>query len=254
MNAQRSLYIGTSGLLLPFKNKNAYPPALEGYSRMAIYGKLFNSIEINSIFYKLPRAATVLNWADAVDDGFKFTFKLWKQITHAPALAFQDHDVTKFFQVIAGVGEKMGSILIQFPASIKFDRIERLAALLSTVQKHNDQNWSVSVEFRSPTWYVSETYALLNQYAAAMVDHDKFGQRSPHPDLLADHVYLRFHGPDGNYKGSYDQGFLYEYAGYAAEWATQGKIVYVYFNNTMGAAIQNLKTFEKYYQELQAQD
>jgi uncharacterized protein YecE (DUF72 family) len=251
MNTSGSLYIGTSGLLLPYKNKNAYPPSLEGFSRMAVYGKLFNSIEVNSIFYKLPRAATVTKWADSVDDGFRFTFKFWKQITHAPALEFQDHDVIKFFQVIAGVNDKVGCILIQFPASIKIDRIGKLAGLLAKIELHNKQNWSIAVEFRSPTWYISDTYALLNRYKMAMVDHDKFGNRSPHPELHADHVYLRFHGPDGNYKGSYDHGFLYEYAGYTSGWAANDKNVYVYFNNTMGAAIQNLKTFEKYYNEFQ---
>ena len=61
-------------------------------------------------------------------------------------------------------------------------------------------------------------------------------------DLQADFIYVRFHGPTGNYRGSYSDDVLSEYAGYIMDWVDEGKIVYVYFNNTAGDAFNNLQT------------
>lgn len=246
---QHQLYLGTSGLVLPYKNSQAYPPAFEGWSRLSVYGTLFNSIEVNSIFYKLPKASTVSQWSSSVGDHFRFTFKLWKQITHNKALAFEESDVEKFFEVIDGARDKQGCILVQFPASVKAMLSYKLESMLACIQRCNKSDWPVAVEFRHDSWYTEETYELLNAYQAAMVFHDKAGSVSPQPEPDAGHVYLRFHGPDGNYKGSYDHGLLFEYAGYIAEWLDVGKAVYVYFNNTMGAAVENLRTLEKFLRE-----
>ena len=59
-------------------------------------------------------------------------------------------------------------------------------------------------------------------------------------DTALPFVYLRFHGPGGSYRGSYEEDFLYEYAGYIKDWMAEGKVVYSYFNNTMGNAVGNL--------------
>ncbi|MCE7042495.1 DUF72 domain-containing protein [Dyadobacter sp. CY312] len=250
MMAKRGeIYLGTSGLVLPYKNRQAYPAEFEGQSRMMVYGKLFNSIEINSIFYKLPRPATIGEWTRAVRQDFRFTFKLWKQISHSPSLKFNEVDVERFFEVIEPAREKAGCILVQFPPSVKAALFQEVSSLLETLQHFNKNRWSVAVEFRSPSWYTSRTFDLLNTNQLAMVYHDKSGSQSPHQELDADIIYLRFHGPNGNYKGSYDQGFLYEYAGYVSAWQDAGKTVYVYFNNTMGAALENLRTLEKFMAE-----
>lgn len=247
MTHQR-LYLGTSGLVLPYKNSQAYPPAYEGWSRMRIYGSLFNSIEINSIFYKLPKASTVAQWSSSADDHFRFTFKMWKQITHNK-LHFEESDIKKFFEVVDRARDKQGCILVQFPASVKQIMFGKVESLLSCLHGVNQHKWPIAVEFRDNSWYNDQTYELLNAYDATMVFHDKAGSVSPHPALDAGHVYLRFHGPGGNYKGSYDQGLLFEYAGYISEWLNEGKTVYVYFNNTMGAALENLRTLEKFVEE-----
>lgn len=206
---QHQLYMGTSGLVLPYKNSQAYPRAFEGWSRLRVYGTLFNSIEVNSIFYKLPKAATVAQWSASVGGDFRFTFKLWKQITHNKSLHFEPSDVEKFFEVIDGASDKQGCILVQFPASVRQVLYGKVESLLACIQQFNQKNWPVAVEFRHASWYHAQTYELLNAYDAAMVFHDKSGSVSPHPALNAGHAYLRFHGPDGNYKGSYDQGLLF---------------------------------------------
>ncbi|HTG54630.1 MAG TPA: DUF72 domain-containing protein, partial [Niabella sp.] len=230
MMSAEKLYIGTSGIVLPYKNQQAYPEALKGLSRLSVYSTIFNSLEVNSIFYKLPRPATIAQWSESVDEEFRFTFKLWKQITHSTQLDFNKADLVKYFDVITPAKKKAGCLLVQFPASVKCGFIRKVAALLSDVQQLNDSVWPVAVEFRSPCWYTDETYELLNQYNAAMVYHDKWGSESPQPNLGADHIYLRFHGPRGNYKDSYDPGLLHEYAGYVMDWMDSGKSVFVYFN------------------------
>ena len=243
------LFMGTSGLVLPYKNRQAYPAKFEGWSRLAVYAALTNSLEVNSIFYKLPRESTVEQWRVSVPDDFRFTFKLWKQITHSKGLQFDPADVTKFFTVIAGAKDKKGCILVQFPASVKPVLFKKVTLLLSCVQEANHVGWPIAVEFRNTGWYKEPTYDLLNEHGATMVVHDKAGSASPQADLEAGHIYLRFHGPDGNYKGSYDQGLLYEYAGYIANWLNAGKAVYVYFNNILGGALENLRVLRKFIQE-----
>ncbi|WP_114791163.1 DUF72 domain-containing protein [Niabella yanshanensis] len=248
MSAEK-LYIGTSGIVLPYKNQLAYPEALKGLSRLSVYSTIFNSLEVNSIFYKLPRPATIAQWSESVGEAFRFTFKLWKQITHRPQLDFDKADLVKYFEVIAPAGEKAGCLLVQFPASVKCGFIKKLGALLSGIQQLNDGVWPVAVEFRSSCWYTDETYELLNQYNAAMVYHDKWGSESPQPNLDADHIYLRFHGPRGDYRDSYDPGLLYEYAEYVIDWMDAGKTVYIYFNNTMGDALNNAQVLRKFIKE-----
>ena len=71
LSSKGSFYSGTSGLVLPFPNKQSCPPEFHDKPRLAYYASLFNSLEVNSSFYKVPMAATVKKWADGVPDGFK---------------------------------------------------------------------------------------------------------------------------------------------------------------------------------------
>ena len=107
-------YTGLSGLQLPVP-KYLYPAPFENASRLTYYASLFNSIEINSSFYKIPQLATVRKWAGEVPDHFKFTFKLWKGITHNKGLEFSTEDLSAYFKSINGVTDKKGCLLIQFP-------------------------------------------------------------------------------------------------------------------------------------------
>lgn len=243
-----SLYFsGTSGILLPYKNKSFYPENLQEKSRLAVYALLFNSLEVNSSFYKIPRGETVKRWADEVPDGFRFTFKLWKGITHAKGLIFDPNDVTHFLKVIAEAGEKKGCLLIQFPPSVTFNAAVHVNLLLETVV--NDEHikgWRVCVEFRHPSWHCEDTFSLLNSYGASLVLHDKNSNGMQLSYSETDFIYLRFHGPNGNYRGSYEDDFLQEYSSYIREWLAEGKEVFTYFNNTMGDAIQNLKLLSEY--------
>ena len=237
-----TFYSGISGLQLDIP-KYSFPPPFENASRLTYYASLFNSIEINSSFYKIPQAATVHKWAASVPEKFRFTFKLWKGITHSKALNFNKEDVSAFFNSIDSVKGKKGCLLIQFPPSLSRASTAQLDNLLSCIKETNTtQDWKVAVEFRNKSWYHEHVYDLLNFHKAAIVIQDIPKSATPLLNHTSDSIYIRFHGPSGNYRDSYSEDFLNEYASYLNEWLEEGKTVYVYFNNTMGDAFKNLKT------------
>lgn len=237
-----SIHFGTSGLALPLP-KRSFPPEFQDKSRLTYYASVFNSIEINSSFYKVPMASTVKKWADSVTDDFQFTFKLWREVTHNKGLEFKPEDVDRFIQVISDVGHKKGTLLVQFPPSISVGNTHQLERLFISLQEADPKReWRVAVEFRNRTWYTEDVYDLFDQYRAGIVVQDMPASATPLRDDGLDFIYLRFHGPNGGYRGSYTDDMLYEYAQYIKEWQQDGKAVYVYFNNTMGAAVENLQT------------
>lgn len=216
-------------------------------SRRGYYATLFNSIEINSSFYKLPIGKTIKKWTDEVPDGFRFTFKLWREITHNKNLAFKSEDVERFMQAIVNAGDKKGSLLVQFPASVQVNNLPAFGQLIDVIRRNDPgKEWDVAVEFRHRSWYQDNVYELLQQYGMSMVIHDMPASAAPLTAIADDLVYLRFHGPEGGYRGSYADDFLYEYAQYIKEWCQEGKTVYAYFNNTMGDALNNLQLLNKY--------
>ncbi len=241
-----NFYSGLSGLVLPIP-KSKFPAEYQEASRLTYYATFFNSIEFNSTFYKLPLASTIIKWGQQVPENFKFTFKLWKQITHNKNLEFTNENVAKFFNVIANAGPKKGCVLIQFPPSLGKFAFPQLDALLKCISLHNTKNeWSIAVEFRNKTWYDEDVYELLEKYSAALVIQDIPKSRTPMIDHSSSFIYIRFHGPSGNYRDSYDDAFLAEYATYIREWMEEGKTVFVYFNNTMGDAFKNLEMLNAY--------
>jgi uncharacterized protein YecE (DUF72 family) len=244
---QKTFFSGTSGLVLPVPNKQAYPPEFQDQPRLTYYASLFNSIEVNSSFYKVPMGATVNKWAGITPNNFKFTYKLWRNITHNKELVFNPADVFHFMDVINQAGSKKGSLLVQFPASIKADKAPQLENLFNYIRQSDpDMQWQTAVEFRHSSWYQDKTYYLLDKYGMGMVLHDMPASAAPLMETEADFIYLRFHGPNGGYRGSYTDDFLQEYASYIHDWVADGKTVYAYFNNTMGSAIDNLISLNRF--------
>lgn len=241
-------YSGISGVALPVP-KSEYPPEFRDKSRLHYYSFLFNSVEVNSIFYKLPRSSTVVNWRESVPDNFRFTFKVSKTITHVKELDFKDKDVDAFVQAVANIGNKKGCLLAQFPPSLKIEKLDHLQKLLEALGEamHNNE-WRIAMEFRNSSWYEQEVYELLDEFNVSMVIHDIAASATPLKRMTGNFIYLRFHGPEPRYRGDYPDQFLKKYAEYIKAWMIERKTVYVYFNNTMGAAIKNLQTLNSYVQ------
>lgn len=219
--------------------QSEYPPDYKGASRLSYYASLFSSVEVNSSFYQVPKPATVEKWRDSVPAHFKFTFKVPKAVTHAKGLQFSVEELEVFLETVDQVGDKKGCLLVQLPPSIKKKRQDVLEGLLECLRS-DAKGWNIAVEFRDSSWYNNTVYRLLQSYGAGMVEQDLPKSLTPHVTVAEDFSYLRFHGPEGTYRGSYDAAFLLANANRIAAWVKEDREVYVYFNNTMGDALGNL--------------
>jgi uncharacterized protein YecE (DUF72 family) len=239
-----NLNIGLSGIQLPVP-KYQFPKEFENSSRLSYYSTFFNSIEINSSFYKIPLKRTLEKWCEMVPQNFTFTFKLFKEITHCKHLRFDPSLVEKFIETINHVDEKKGCLLVQFPPGLKINDARQLEELLSSIQQVNSAEWKIAVEFRDKSWYEDEIFDLLNEFSTALVLQDIPKSATPFRPQELDFVYVRFHGPTGDYRGSYSEAHLAEYASYVTEWLDDNKKVFVYFNNTAGDAFSDARAFQK---------
>ncbi len=227
-------------MVLPVPNKSHFPPEYRDKTRLTYYATIFNSLEVNSSFYKIPLGRTVAKWAGEVPPGFTFSFKLWKGITHCKELIYDAKDIERFMQAINMAGDKKGCLLIQFPASITGSYFLRLRKLLDDLaQTGLTSGWRLALEFRHPTWYRDPVYQLLEQHNAAVVIHDMPKSLTPYIDMEANFAYIRFHGEKGDYRGSYTHEHLKEHSERIKELVKEKKDVFAYFNNTIGDAAYN---------------
>ncbi|MEO6542005.1 MAG: DUF72 domain-containing protein [Ferruginibacter sp.] len=239
MKQKGLVWIGTSNTTLP-GNKSTFPPGFQDKSRLHYYATIFNTVEINSCFYKTPQLSTYEKWALDVPDDFRFTLKLSKLITHSKEILVDLACMENFLQTAYGTGEKKGCLLIQFPGKLTLDEFEKVERILYQLKECDPLNlWRKAVEFRNPTWYTGEALEMLDEFGASMVLHDH--PKAKNSDLVsrADFIYLRYHGPKGNYRESYTPEFLRSQAAFINEMKDKDKEVFVYFNNTIGNAFEN---------------
>lgn len=238
MQQASELYIGTSGVVVQIP-QTEYPEAFRGKSRLSYYSSVFNSLEVNSSFYRNPRSATIAKWADEVGEDFRFTFKIPKLISHARNLEFDVNAVSEFIKLVNSVRKKKGCLLIQLPPSVTADSLTSLKKLLQTIRDNDAaEEWNIALEFRHPSWYIPTVEKLLYKYNSCIVIHDH--PKAPAPmNIIGEFFYIRFHGENGRYRGHYEKAALAPYVSKAQQWLAAGKTGYVYFNNTMGEAYAN---------------
>jgi uncharacterized protein YecE (DUF72 family) len=232
-------YCGTSGIVLPVPNKQAFPEAFRAGSRLTYYASLFNSLEVNSSFYKIPQQKTLARWVEEVPANFRFTVKLWREITHVPSLAFSSADVKRFMHAAAGIGPKKGALLLQLPPGLKSAGSPQLARLLEMI---SGDGWKIAVEFRDKSWYTAATDGLLERFNAVRVMQDMPASFKWEPMAFSYFIYMRYHGPAGDYKGGYPEDRLKQDAARIKSWLKESKDVYVYFNNTIDGAFANARS------------
>ena len=233
------LRVGTSNGHIPGK-KSSFPPPYQLRSRLHYYSSVFDTIEVNSCFYKTPLRSTYEKWAKDVPDDFQFTIKLTRDITHAKELKGDLSCMNNFLHAAGGIGRKKGCLLIQFPGKISLEHFSQVENILEQLRVYDPGNeWRKAIEFRNQSWYVGETNELLNEYDATMVLHDFSKAKVSAFEVNANFVYMRFHGPTGNYRESYSDHVLDDKAEMITEFLHSGRDVYVYFNNTAGNAFQN---------------
>jgi uncharacterized protein YecE (DUF72 family) len=244
------LRIGTSNIVTPF-SKEFFPDAFKDKSRLNYYSSIFNTVELNSTFKKIPRLSTFEKWADDVPQGFQFTNKVSKEITHVKNLNAEFRIVKSFISAANHLGNKKGCLLIQFPEKITAEYREHVEKIILNIQRADTKNeWRRAVEFRSSTWYTERTKFFLHHYNATLVLHDMPKSANLNLDETASFHYFRFHGPTGDYKGSYSDEFLEQQALTIKALLIENKDVYAYFNNTMGDAFKNAITLEEKVEKL----
>jgi uncharacterized protein YecE (DUF72 family) len=228
------IHIGTSGWCYDHWQGPFYPQDLPAQRRLEYYAQTFKCAEINNSFYHLPGPKTLKNWRDTVPADFVFTAKASRYITHMKKLNDPAESVATFLDRISLLGDKLGAILFQLPPRWHFNG-ERLSAFLDALSG----DFRYAFEFRDHSWLNQQTLELLAGHGAAFCIYELDGFLSPR-EITSDFVYVRLHGPDGAYQGSYDSGTLSGWAGTFSAWSAQGRDVHCYFDNDEAAyAVRN---------------
>lgn len=239
-----NLYIGTSGWSYKHWKGTFYPSDIKDKDRMKYYYNYFNTVEINSSFYHLPKATTFRGWKEGTPDTFIFSVKISRFITHMKKLLVEETDIDLFMDRYYELGNKAGPVLFQLPPGWQVN-IERLGSVLEMLPK----NVRYTFEFRNSSWYTEKVFELLRQYNIAFCIYELAGHQSP-LIVTSDFVYVRLHGPGDKYQGSYPMETLKLWAEYCFELNGEGKDIYIYFDNdTNGYAPDNAHTLNDLLKE-----
>lgn len=219
------IHIGTSGWHYKHWVGTFYPDGTPQVKQFAYYSGIFDTVELNNPFYRLPSRETFVKWNREAPKEFLFAVKANRYITHMKKLNDVEESLDTFLQHASGLGKKLGPILFQLPPGWKVNA-ERFAAFVKLLP--HDQRYAF--EFRSPSWYDPTIYTVLRKSGCAFCIYELAGHRSP-LQVTADFVYVRLHGPGDKYQGSYHTRTLGAWANRLKEWQKEGKDIYVYFDN-----------------------
>ena len=163
--------LGTSGYNYPEWKGSFYPEKMPSSRMLPFYAERFSTVEINYTFYRMPSEKTIEGWVEATPDGFLFTLKASRRITHHAKLQACEELASLLFQRARGLGEKLGIVLFQLPPYFKKD-VETLAGFLDLVPS----DIRAAFEFRSKSWLSDDVYELLRSHGAALCvkDDEKF--------------------------------------------------------------------------------
>jgi uncharacterized protein YecE (DUF72 family) len=231
----KPVHIGCSGWNYAHWREIVYPKGLPQKRWLEHYATLFDTVEINSTFYRLPKRSAVEGWAERSPPGFLFAVKASRYLTHIKRLTEMRSGVELFYERIEPLIEagKLGPVLWQLAPSFRRED-ERLASALAELPAGHH-----AFEFRHESWFVPEVYELLRSHGAALVIGDTPQRRFQSHDLTADSTFVRFHYGSRGRNGNYSDRELAEWAERIREWRTKVE-VYAYFNNDWnGFAVRN---------------
>lgn len=229
------LFVGTSGWVYKEWAGVFYPRDLKKSGELAHYATVFNTVEINATFYRLPLPGMVKGWYQRSPKDFIFTAKGSRYITHIKRLKPPIAAVRKYFSRIKLLNEKCGSILWQLPPNFDVKNLARLDTFLTKLPV----DYRHAVEFRHPSWYeTDETFAVLRRHKAAHVSISSL--RMPmNFTVTADFVYFRFHGLKGGPRHDYQRRELKPWAEQGCDCLAKGRDVFAYFNNDLNTRAPN---------------
>ncbi|MCR4391414.1 MAG: DUF72 domain-containing protein [Candidatus Acetothermia bacterium] len=215
--------IGCSGWVYPHWAGPFYPGDSREKDWFAFYARHFDTVEVNSTFYHFPREATVRGWAEKSPDGFLFTLKAWRGITHLRKFKGTEDLVRRFYAVGAELGDKLGGVLFQLPPTVPYN-----PGVLARILDQLDPTYRNTLEFRHPSWFNDEVAELLHERGVAMCIVSAPGL----PEFVvatASHAFVRFHGREEWYAYRYSEEELRGWAGRLSGLPVD--MVFAYFNN-----------------------
>ncbi len=239
--------IGISGWRYPEWRGAFYPAGLPQRAELAYASRRFATIEINGSFYSLQRPELYARWRAETPEGFVFSIKGGRFVTHMLKLRNVETALANFFASgIANLGEKLGPFLWQLPPVLRFDR-ERLEDFFALLPRDTDQASALArrrnekvrgrarlayganrplrhaLEVRHPTFVDPAFVALLRRHRIALVVADTAGRWPLAEDVTADFVYVRLHGDRKLYESGYTPSALRAWAARIRAWAAGGE-------------------------------
>jgi uncharacterized protein YecE (DUF72 family) len=225
-------YIGCSGWFYWHWKGEFYPKKLNTSKWFSYYAKFFNTVELNSPFYRFPKPTTAKAWYRNSPDGFVYSLKVNRIITHVKRFKGTQRLIREFYRLGDVLKEKMGCFLFQLPPSFKYDKNK-----LNSIIKQLDSDKTNVLEFRDISWFNSEVYDSLkkNNIIFCIVSSPKLPEEFI---KTSKDVYIRFHGRSSWYSYKYSNKELKEWAKKLRK--SKAKRLWAYFNNDANAfAVKN---------------
>ncbi len=219
-----------------------YPRDLPVSQWLEHYARVFDTVEVNNTFYRLPERTVFMQWHKRFPAQFQIAVKASRFLTHMKRLRDPAEPLERLFSRAIALDGQLGPVLYQLPPTLAIDlpRLERFLALLPRAR--SSRRIRHVMEFRHPSWYTEETFDVLRRQRVTLCLHDKSGSTITSP-FVGPFVYVRFHGPSGRYSGSYSQRQLDAWAHRLVEQLQDGRPVFAYFNNDPDAtAVRNALT------------
>lgn len=223
-----SVRIGTSGWEYRHWSGSFYPRDLPRDRWLEFYTGQFDTVELNTSFYRLPPAGVFAGWSRRVPDAFSFAVKASRYLTHVRRLREPAEPIDRLWSRARRLGPHFGPVLYQLPPRW-LPNLERLDAFLATVPRDHPQ----AIEIRDRRWYGPALTERLEAAGMALCLHDMEGS-APEPARVGPFAYVRFHGAGAKYGGRYSSQRLEAWADRIAGWAADGSPVWAYFNNDIG--------------------
>jgi uncharacterized protein YecE (DUF72 family) len=192
-----SLHLGTIGWSYSFWKGNFYPNKTASKDFLAYYATKFNTVEVDSTFYRIPNQQAVANWREQTPAGFSFSLKFPQVITHIKMLKDCQRETDLFLERTRMLKEKLGPLLLQFPPSFGIERLSSLADFLHQLPKTQ----RYVVEVRDAGFLNEAFYSLLrnSNVALAWVDNPSMPSIS---EVTSDFLYVRWEGDRNKVKGT----------------------------------------------------
>ncbi len=231
----RPVRVGCSGWNYRDWRERVYPKGCPPSRWLEHYSTLFETVEVNSTFYRLASRDAVARWVEQTPPHFSFTLKMSRYITHVKRLTALDVGIQKFYERIEPLTAtpKMGPTLWQLPENFHRDD-DRLAAALEALPPGRH-----AFEFRHRSWFAAPVYDLLRGHNAALTIGDHPERPFQSHEMTADWTFVRFHYGARGRRGNYSKSELEEWAQRLDLWRREVEVL-AYFNNDWeGFAVEN---------------